>query len=115
MMEAFLVINYLVVEKELVLVGATDNQRWDWDIKEGYSGADAKTLVLVTLEGDLNSKYAIQEEAQFHCAPGDPLRKLAMNHLYELFEIAWKIKRGHLDKITARQLYMGFEIRDNID
>ena len=60
MMEAFLVINYLVVEKELVLVGATDNQRWDWDTKEGYSGADAKTLVLVTLEVNLNSKYAIQ-------------------------------------------------------
>jgi len=112
-MDKYLVINYIIVEPELVLVGATDNQRWDWDTKEGYSGVDAKTLVLVTLEGDLDSKYAIQEQAQFHCAPSDPLRKLAMAQVYELFDLAWEIKKARLEESAARKQYMGVAIKSN--
>jgi len=113
MMDKYLVINYIVVEPELVLVGATDNQRWDWDTQDGYSGADAKTLVTVTLKGSLDSKYAIQEEAQFYCALGDPLRKLAMAYVYELFDIAWKIKKARLEETATQGQYIGVAVKSN--
>lgn len=106
-----LVINYIIVEEELVLVGATDNERWRWDKEEGMSGVDAKTIVGVTLTGKLNSGLAIKEEADFSCSPGDPTRTLAMSHIEELFSIAWEIKNCALDMNSARKKYFGFEIK----
>jgi hypothetical protein len=106
-----LVINYIEVDNELVLVGATDNERWRWDTEDGMSGADAKTIVWVTLNGLLKSHIAICEEATFHCYPGDPVRRIAMEHISELFDIAWKIRNEYLNEKAAKEIYWGFEIK----
>jgi len=107
----YLIINYIEVEDELVLVGATDNERWNWDKEDGMSGADAKTIVWVTLKGRLESKVAISEEARFHCSPGDPVRKIAMKYVSELFDVAWKIRKEMLSKKAAQEVYFGHEIK----
>lgn len=106
----YLIINYIDIEKDFVLVGATDDQRWKWDTDEGMSGVDAKTIVYVTLKGDPKSRIAIQEEAGFHCAPHDPIRRLAMTYIYELFEIAWDIMNNEMSFELATEKYFGFKI-----
>ena len=111
MNDKHLIINYIVIEKGQVLVGATDGERWKWDKEDGMSGADAKTIVWVTLTGDLKSKIAVTEEARFHCPPEDPVRPLAMEHLSDLFYIAWKIKKENLDGKTAHERYFGYQIK----
>ena len=104
-----LVVNWINIEDNIILVGATDSERWRWDTEEGMSGADAKTIVYVTLT-DNGKGISISEEAGFHCSPGDPTRTLAMTSLVELFEIAWMIKNENLDLQTAREKYFGKEI-----
>ncbi|MEM9983067.1 MAG: hypothetical protein AAF734_11265 [Bacteroidota bacterium] len=101
-----LVVNYVRVEENMIHVGATDNERWRWDTEEGESGADAKTIVFVTLT-DQGKGYTVAEEAGFRCAPGDPTRVVAMSYLLELFEMAWYIKNNHLDDQAAREKYFG--------
>jgi hypothetical protein len=104
-----LVINYIVVEPEEIVVGATDNERWRWDLEDGESGADAKTLVFVTLTEN-GTGYAVSENAGFHCAPGAPERPLAVAHLQELFEVAWEIRNLGLNQMAARKKYFGLPI-----
>lgn len=104
-----LIINSINIEDNLILVGATDNERWRWDTEEGMSGVDAKTIVYVTLT-DNGKGYAVSEEAGFHASPGDPVRKLAMSFLPELFEVAWAIKKEKLDLQDARKKFFGLEI-----
>lgn len=107
-----LVINYIIIEEELVLVGATDNLRWQWDTEDGFSGADAKTIVMTMLKGRPGTGWALQEEAAFYCSPGDPIRPLGLGFLEELFEIAWEIlKAGHSQE-AARERYFGKAIGD---
>ena len=107
-----LVVNYLKIEDDIILVGATDNLRWKWDIEEEMSGDDSKTIVYVTLI-DNGNQFSISEEAGFHSLPGDPTRPLAMSHLFELFEIAWIIKNENLKYIDARERFFGKVISKN--
>lgn len=105
-----LVIHDLRVAEDEIVVGATDNERWRWDIENGDSGADAKTLVYVLLvhtgySNDGRDFYT--EKAGFHCQPGDPTREIAMTHLLELFEVAWSIANEKLDIEMARKRYFG--------
>ena len=101
-----LVINWINIEDNVILVGATDNERWEWDTEEGYSGADAKTIVYVTLT-DNGKSYSTSENAGFHCGIDDPLRSICMNYLLELFDVAWSIKNDKLDFEEARKQYFG--------
>jgi len=96
-----LVINWINIEDNVILVGATDNERWRWDT--------AKSIVYVTLT-DNGKSISISEEAGFHCSPGDPTRALAMTNLVELYKIAWMIKNENFDLQTAREKYFGLEI-----
>ncbi len=105
-----LVINWINIEHNIILVGATDNERWRWDTEEGMSGSDAKTIVYVTLT-DVGKGISVAEEAGFYCGPGDPVRRVTMSYLIELFEIAWEIKSDNLDFQTAREKYFGKEIK----
>lgn len=105
-----LVINWIKLEDNVVLVGATDNERWKWDKEEGMSGDDAKTIVYVTLTEN-GEGYSVSEEAGFHCSPGDPTREVAMLNLVELFGVAWSIKNDKLDYRQAREKYFGKEIK----
>lgn len=105
-----LVINWINIEENVILVGATDNERWEWDTEEGYSGADAKTIVYVTLT-DNGKNYSVSENAGFHCGIGDYSRTVAMSYLVELFDVAWNIKNDKLDFEKARKQYFGMEIK----
>lgn len=104
-----LVVNWINVEDDIILVGATDNERWRWDTEEGASGGDAKTIVYVTLT-DNGKGVSVSEQASFHCLPGDETRTVAMSYLPEMFEIAWSIKNQNLDFQTAREKYFTKEI-----
>jgi hypothetical protein len=108
-----LVINWINIEDNVILVGATDNLRWKWDTEIGMSGVDAKTIVYVTLT-DNGKGISVSEEAGFHCVPGDPVRNIAMSYLYELFEIAWKIKNDNLSIKLARKKFFGSIVKRRI-
>jgi len=60
-----LVINWISIDDNVILVGATDNLRWKWDTEVGMSGVDAKTIVYVTLT-DNGPGYSISEDG-FYC------------------------------------------------
>jgi hypothetical protein len=109
-----MVINYIDIEKDFVLVGATNKQRWEEDREAGLSGVDAKTIVFVTLEGNHKSNIAVDENARFHVYLHEPLRKLATNCVHSLFEIAWEIKNKEMNLKTAKENYFGFEIKINM-
>ncbi|NOQ74918.1 MAG: hypothetical protein GQ574_23085 [Crocinitomix sp.] len=67
-----LMINSIRIEENVLLVGATDNERWRWDIEDGMSGVHAKTIVYVTLtkSGKTNDgRDCFSEEAGFHASP----------------------------------------------
>lgn len=106
----YIVVNWINIKDNVILVGATDNERWNWDTLEGMSGADAKTIVCVTLT-DNGEQFSISEEASFHCSPGDATRTVAMSHLAELFEIAWDIKTENLNFQAAQKKYFGKKIK----
>ncbi|RZN82977.1 MAG: hypothetical protein EVB11_06475 [Winogradskyella sp.] len=100
-----MVVNWLYVENQEILVGVTDNDRWEMDTADGMSGADAATLAFVTINDD--GKTAPVEKAGFHCWPGNIDRKLAMSSIYELFEIAWEIKNNNMEHEEAREKFFG--------
>jgi len=104
-----LIINWIEIKKDEILVGATDNQRWNWDIAAGMSGVDAKSIVYVTLK-DNGKGYAVTEKAGFHCLPGDPTRRVAMSKLLAIFDVAWSIKNENLELKTARKRFYGNKI-----
>ena len=105
----YLVVNWINMEEGTLLVGATDNLRWGWEKEVGSSGADAASIVYVTLK-DEGPGRATVEMAGFHAAPGDPVRKLAMSFLPELFEVAWAIKNESLTYQEAKKRFFGMEI-----
>lgn len=101
-----LIVNHIVVEDEYIVVGATNDARWNHDLSMGMDGVDAKTIVNANLI-DEEKNYCFSEQAVFHAAPGDPIRELSMSYLVELFEIAWVIKNEKLDKKCAEERYLG--------
>ncbi|MCG8574518.1 MAG: hypothetical protein MI810_06485 [Flavobacteriales bacterium] len=110
MEKPFLIINYIDFRENELIVGATNNERWEWDREEGMSGVDAKTIVMTILENypDTNG---IGEKVLFFCRPGDEFRQLAMTRIHEMFEIAWEIKNEKLSQDEARDKYFGFELK----
>lgn len=107
--EAYLVVNYIRVEENKIIIGATDNERYQWDIDDGESGADAKTIIMVTLEIDDDGYTA--EKAELFCDRSDGLRLLVIEKIENLFTIAWDIYDKKLDKKHARDNYFAYEIR----
>lgn len=101
-----LVVNWIDVDNNVILVGATDNESWKWETDLGYSGADAKSIVWVTLTNN-GKGYVVSEQAHFFCFPGDPTRSLAMSNILGLFEIAWAIKNENMEGDNAREKFFG--------
>lgn len=101
-----LVVNWIDIDFNAILIGATDNERWKWDTDFGMSGANAKSIVWVTLT-DNGKGHAVSEDAHFFCHPEDPTRSLAMSNIIGLFEIAWTIKNENIDDINARERFFG--------
>lgn len=40
-----LVVNCVTVDASEITVGATNSTRWNWDLEDGQSGVDARTIV----------------------------------------------------------------------
>ena len=88
-----MVINYIDIEDGTITVGATDLARWHAERDAGDSGADAKTLVFVTLQ-DEGPLHTLQETATLHCLPGDPHRGDSIRSIAALFNIAHCLRAG---------------------
>ncbi len=102
-----LVVNWIdMTDDKIILVGATDNLSWGYDIEDGFSGSDARTIVCATIT-DNGKGIANDEKALFYCLPGDHTRALAMSFLEQLFEMAWVIKNENLSYEDARARYFG--------
>lgn len=104
-----LVVNSILVSHKEITVGATNRERWDWDITAGLSGADARTIVWVTLT-DNGPNYVVSENAGLFCVRPDPLRTLALGGIGDLLEIAWMIREQNLDDQQARTAFFGREL-----
>ena len=100
-----MIIHGIEIEDNEILVGATTQGRWDDDRADGMNGADAKSLVWVTLK-DNGPGWAVTEAAGFHCK-GDPDRTQAMLAIKGLLEVAWIIKNEGLDRDTAIDQFFG--------
>lgn len=101
-----LIINWIEVDHQMILVGATDNERWNLEKEFGGSGTDAKSSVWVILKENGKGR-SVSEEAHFFCFPGDPVRSLAMSRVFDLFETAWNIKNQNMNLDEAREKFFG--------
>jgi len=111
-MKEYLIINYISFSDDEITIGATDSQRWKWDIEGGFSGADARTMVWVILK-DNGSGIVPSESVRFFCDREEPLRLLAYDGIAELFKVAWEIKDLKLTPGEASIKFFGFEILNN--
>lgn len=101
------VINYIWIDETEITVGITDSERWQWDTEEGMSGADARTMLWVSII-DNGAGYAYSEKVNIFCARSEKiLRSLAISVIEILFDIAWDIKEQQFTSEQAKKLYFG--------
>jgi hypothetical protein len=97
------IIHDIRVDAREIVVGATDLQRWQWELEDGRShAADAKTLVYVSLE-DRGAPHAVVETMGLAVDRQDPLRQAAIEVLPALLEAAWEIRDHGWDASQARE------------
>lgn len=101
-----LVINYIWIKDDEITVGVTDSERWAWDIEDGMSGADAKTLMCVILK-DNGPHYTKTEMVDISCLNQSEHRALCLRHIDDLSIIARTISEKGLDMRTASATYFG--------
>ncbi len=106
----FLVINSLSVNEEEIMVGCTDNKRWESDLKRGDSGADAYTFVYVVKRKNEKGDFISLDEIGIHLHPTDSLRNLAIEAIPKLLEIIWEIINQKMDFEQADARYFGMSI-----
>lgn len=93
-----------------IIVGATDLQRWHWELEDGAAhAANAKTLVYVSLI-DRGPKWAVTETVGLHVARVDPLRDDALSAIPALLKIAWEIYDAGWSLAEARERCIGGRI-----
>lgn len=109
MEELYLVVNYIWIDEKEITVGATDSERWRWDIEDGMSGADAKTLICIVLK-DNGKGYAETELADISGLHHSEHQELCLKYIKDLSKIAWEIKEEGLDLKAARAVYFGRRI-----
>jgi hypothetical protein len=86
-----MIIHDIRVDRDEIVVGATDLRRWQWELQDGReSPSDAKTLVYASLV-DPGPGFAIVETMGLHVSREDPLRAAAIAAIPALLEIAWEI------------------------
>jgi hypothetical protein len=107
-----LVINYIWMDENSITVGATDNERWEWDRADGDSGVNAFTFVGAVLT-DNGKGYTKSENVYFHCHPTwEPYRSMAMKAVPVLCNIAWEISNSKMSWDEAQWKYFGMKIID---
>ena len=105
----YAIVNWIFVDDKEITVGVTDSERWGWDTEDGYSGADARTMVWVTLT--LNGpRIATKEEVGFHCGRTEILRELAYASIPKLFEIAWEIEVEKMTDTESKDKFFGMQL-----
>jgi hypothetical protein len=105
----YAIVNYIFVANNEIVVGVTDSERWGWDTEEGYSGADARTMVWVILK--LNGPgIATAETVGFYCGRTEILRELAYASIPKLFEIAWEIEVEKMTNSEAVDKFFGMQL-----
>lgn len=76
-MSRHLLVNYIWIDAESITVGATDDERWGWELEDGHSGAEAFSFVQATI-ADPPDGCAPFETVSFLIKPGyEPHRTLA--------------------------------------
>ncbi len=112
MSSTHLVINFLIIQNGKLTVGATDNSRWNWEIEDGHSGADAKTIVNYEIDPG-GPRWTSSENLVLHCLPGDPIRPLVLQQISKLINVAWEIYNDDdLDQDSANDKYFGVPLLD---
>lgn len=106
-----MIVNSVEVDGNTITVGATDLARWNSDRANGWSGADARTSVWVTLE-DLGmtpsgDHWALSETMGLHCPVGDPHRGDSLRAIPALLNIAHCLKNGTMRPEEAFGLLVG--------
>ncbi len=89
-----------------IVVGATNIERWRWELEAGRSGAGAKTLVYAELVVS-NERWAPVETAGLHVARQDPTRPAAIAAIPVLFELAWEIRDRDWSEDAACEAFYG--------
>jgi hypothetical protein len=103
----YLLVNYHWIDATSITVGATDNERWSWELESGYNGADAFSFVQATIT-ETSDGYAPSETIRFLIQPGyQPHRTIAERAVGQLCAIAWEIKDGELTLTQARERFFG--------
>jgi hypothetical protein len=86
-----MIIHDVRVDGDEIVVGATDLQRWQWELQDGRANpSEAKTLVYVSLVNP-GPGWAIVETMGLHLSREDPLRAAAIDAIPALLEAAWEI------------------------
>ncbi|MEM1008664.1 MAG: hypothetical protein AAGJ35_06625 [Myxococcota bacterium] len=98
------IVNYIWIDDHEITVGATDSDRWRSDTAGGFSGADARTMVMAELKSERSTTY---EKVHLYCAREDPYRSVALESMDALFRIAWTIREKGLDRKAASELFFG--------
>lgn len=110
-MSRHLLVNYIWIDANSVTVGATDDERWAWEIEDGYNGGDAFSFVQATI-ADSPDGCAPIETVSFLIKPGyEPHRTLAERAVGELCAIAWEIKNRGLTADEATERFFGVTVR----
>lgn len=106
-MNRYLLVNYIWIDAESITVGATDDERWGWELESGYNGGDAFSFVQATIT-ESTEGYAPAETVTFLVRPGyEPHRTLAERAVGPLCAIAWEIKNRGLTSAAASEIFFG--------
>lgn len=90
-----------------VTVGATDEGRWDEEIRLGNNGTDATTHIMAIVTRFLDKDWDDNETTQIFTPPGDPNRDEALNAIPTLAKIAYEIHDRHMTEEQAYEAYLG--------
>ena len=102
-----LIINYISFDNGSITDAATDNERWEDELQEGYNGAEAFSFLQAKIT-ESNNGYAPQEFIEFLICPEyEPHRTIAENSVKLILRNAWDLKNRHLTQKQASDLYFG--------
>lgn len=105
-----MIVNWIFIDKDEVIVGATTPERWAWEIEDGRtSGVDAKTLVMARLV-DSGPRIALKETEELFVAPSDPERAAALAVMAELLGAAREIHEARPHTGPARSRWFGAKL-----
>ncbi|MGI9164108.1 MAG: hypothetical protein ACR2JI_14490, partial [Mycobacterium sp.] len=67
-MNRHLLVNYIYIDAQSITVGATDDERWAWELESGHNGGDAFSFVQATIT-ESSDGYAPAETVTFLIQP----------------------------------------------